>query len=159
MVLNGIRSSPDKWAHPDIVKRMSKCNRENSQFTYACQSRKFSDLQSASSEIVETLITSDVGLKSALNSLTRKEVLMLHFLLALNEPVDISAFARISNQDGYTYGTCYRLVRRKGAPSGDTLEKHYVTDSDKACIDFAKIPLTVLNVNQRKSLVAIGKNT
>ncbi|MFN2358197.1 MAG: hypothetical protein ABR534_10695, partial [Desulfotignum sp.] len=51
------------------------------------------------------MITSDVGLKSALNSVTRKEVLMLHFLLARNEPVDISAFARISNQEGHKYGT------------------------------------------------------
>ncbi|MCA1786807.1 MAG: hypothetical protein LC657_12600, partial [Desulfobacteraceae bacterium] len=41
-------------------------------------------------------------------------------------------------------GTCYRLVHCMGEPSKDTPEKHYVTDPDKACIDFKKIPLTVL---------------
>ncbi len=89
----------------DIIKKMCRNELTQTDVKAICSFRQFSSPQSASSEIIETLITSDVGLKSALNSLTRQEVLMLHFLLALNEPVDISAFARISNQEGYKYGT------------------------------------------------------
>ena len=89
----------------DIIKKMCKNELTQADVKAICTFRNFSSPRSASPEIVETLITSDVGLKSALNSLTREEVLMLHFLLALNEPVDISAFARISNQEGYKYGT------------------------------------------------------
>lgn len=89
----------------DIIKKMCRSELTQTDVKAICRFRQFSSPQSASSEIVETLITSDVGLKSALNSLTRQELLMLHFLLALNEPVDISAFARISNQEGYKYGT------------------------------------------------------
>ncbi|MCF8092535.1 MAG: hypothetical protein K9K21_12370 [Desulfotignum sp.] len=89
----------------DIIKKMCRDELTQTDVKAICKFRKFSSPRSASPEIVETLITSDVGLKSALNSLTRKEILMLHFLLALNEPVDISAFTRISNQEGYKYGT------------------------------------------------------
>jgi hypothetical protein len=89
----------------EIIKKMCGNELTQTDVKAICTFRAFSSPQSASSEIVEALFTSDVGLKSALNSLTRKEVLMLHFLLALNEPVDISAFARISNQEGYKYGT------------------------------------------------------
>jgi len=89
----------------DIIKKMCRNELTQTDVKAICRFRQFSSPQSASPEIVEALITSDVGLKSALNSLTRKEVLMLHFLLARNEPVDISAFARISNQEGYKYGT------------------------------------------------------
>jgi len=89
----------------DIIKIMCRDELTQADVKAICKLRTFSSPQSASSEIVETLITSDVGLKSALNSLTRKEVLMLHFLLVLNEPVDISAFARISDQEGSNYGT------------------------------------------------------
>ena len=89
----------------DIIKKMCRNELTQTDVKAICRFRQFSSPQSASSEIVEALITSDVGLKSALNSLTREEILMLHFLLAWNEPVDISAFARISNQKGYKYGT------------------------------------------------------
>ena len=50
----------------------------------------------------------------------------------------------ILEKAAFEAGTCYRLVRRMSEPSGDISEKHYVTDPDKACIDFTKIPLTVL---------------
>lgn len=89
----------------DIIKKMCRNELTQADIKAICKYRQLSSPQSASAEIIETLITSDVGLKSALNSLPREEVLMLHFLLVLNEPVDISAFARISNQEGYKYGT------------------------------------------------------
>ncbi len=89
----------------DIIKKMCRNELTQTDVKAICKFRQFSSPQSASAEIVETMITSDVGLKSALNSLTREEVLMLHFLLVRNEPVDISAFARISNHEGYKYGT------------------------------------------------------
>jgi hypothetical protein len=89
----------------DIIKKMCRNELTQTDVKAICKFRQFSSPQSASAEIVETMITSDVGLKSALNSLTREDVLMLHFLLVRNEPVDISAFARISNHEGYKYGT------------------------------------------------------
>jgi hypothetical protein len=88
-----------------IIKKMCDFELTQADVKAICKFRQFSSPQSASSEIVETLITSDVGLKNALDSLTQKEVIMLHFLTVLEEPVNISAFTRISNQEGYRYGT------------------------------------------------------
>ena len=88
-----------------IIKEMCGFELTPADVNAICKFRHFSSPQSASSEIVETLITSDVGLKSALDSLSQKEVIMLHFLTALEEPVDISAFTRISDTEGYRYGT------------------------------------------------------
>ena len=89
----------------DIIKKMCRAELTQTDVKAICKFRGFSSPQSASSEIVETLLTSDVGLKRALDSLTRKEVIMLHFLATLGNPVDISAFVRISDQEGYRYGT------------------------------------------------------
>ncbi|MCF8075072.1 MAG: hypothetical protein K9K87_02765, partial [Desulfotignum sp.] len=89
----------------EIIKKMCRAELTQTDVKAICKFRGFSSPQSASSEIVETLLTSDVGLKRALDSLTRKEVIMLHFLAALGNSVDISAFARISDQEGYRYGT------------------------------------------------------
>ncbi|WP_035239184.1 hypothetical protein [Desulfobacter vibrioformis] len=92
----------------DIIRQMCRVELVQADIKAICKFRQFATPQSASAEIVETLLTSDVGLKQALGSLTQKEVTMLHFLAAQEKPVDISAFGRVSALGGHRYTTFTR---------------------------------------------------
>jgi hypothetical protein len=60
-----------------------------------CKSRSFSSKEVYSSSLFETLFLSETGLKSALESLTQDEIVLLHILRFMDNAVDVTFFERL----------------------------------------------------------------
>ena len=85
-----------------------------------CKARGFSLADAVSPGLLENLLISPVGLASAFSRLTRKETILLHFLKCIKKPVDITVFARLteeksswSNTFNQRYGHVFKHIKTR----------------------------------------------
>ncbi len=85
-----------------------------------CKARGFSLADAVSPGLLENLLISPVGLTSAFNRLTRKEIILLHFLKCIKKPVNITVFARLteeksswSNTFNQRYGHVFKHIKTR----------------------------------------------
>ena len=69
------------------------------------KSRGFSAHESASRALFENFFLSDIGVETALHSLTQEEITLLHLLTLIDEPVSVAFFARLYAEGPDRYGT------------------------------------------------------
>lgn len=67
--------------------------------------RGFSDVEAGTRALFESFFLSEIGVAAVMQSLSRKEVALLHLLHTRTQLVDITFFARAYGNDTRTYGT------------------------------------------------------
>jgi hypothetical protein len=70
-----------------------------------CRARGFSEKEAGASGILENFLLSDIGVADVLENLHHREILLLHLLRYLSNPVGIDVFERISDTPIPKYGS------------------------------------------------------
>jgi len=82
----------------EIAARMCKMELTAADARAISKARGFSITDAVSPALLESLLISDMGLKTAFSSLNRKETILLHFLRCMKKPVDITVFERLTEK-------------------------------------------------------------
>ena len=95
-----------------MLKQMCESDINDSDIKAICKSRGFPVKEAASRDVFENFFISTIGIEEALNSLTYREVVFLHFLSKINKRVGIGYFERLygsaESANGY-----YRMTATK----------------------------------------------
>ncbi len=87
----------------DILRQMCHKELAKADMTAICKNRGFSSRIASSVNLLEGSFLSSTGVQEVMDSLTRDEVVLLHYLKYLSRPVDVSAFITIYGQEQPRY--------------------------------------------------------
>ncbi len=133
----------------EIVNRMCRMELSAADKKAIGNARGFSSEDTATPEILASSILSDQGLAEVFSGLGRDEIVVLHLLKFLGEPVDVTAFESLSSKRGgwtatftQQYGDLFKQVKndlvRKGvlAFATDTSRSSKATKLEKQVFAF-----------------------